>query len=243
MAEPLDQPLVVVALLESQQCVAQLFHGNKGLHPQKLFLEGTDEAFGAAVALRLPDEGRAGCHAQEAQFTLEVVAHILAAVIVTDSEHLGDPSRVATEMHPQPLTQRLQGFESGAASGGMDADTFGGVMVDGDEDGGGALGCGQITRGVRPPYIIGALSDDRAVVRLWPMYVAAVTPSSRERMSSSSPRRRRRVASVLRREEKRPCSLSELRPVSAPLCHGLGTGQSNLRVDWIGPESPPENPP
>ena len=67
-----DQPLAVVAVPEGEQGLAELFQCGEVLHPEELFFERADEAFGTAVALRLPHEGRAAGDAQEAQFGLEV---------------------------------------------------------------------------------------------------------------------------------------------------------------------------
>ena len=56
---PLDEPVLVVAFQEGEQREAQVFDGRQALHPEQLFLERTDEAFRAAVALGLTDEGGA----------------------------------------------------------------------------------------------------------------------------------------------------------------------------------------
>ena len=56
--EPFDQSLFVVALAEFFQRFGQLLQSREVPHPEKLFLEGAEEAFDAAVAFRLADEGR-----------------------------------------------------------------------------------------------------------------------------------------------------------------------------------------
>ena len=52
----LDQPPLVVAVLEGHQSQSELLDGLKGLDPQQLFFERPDEALGYTVALGLPDK-------------------------------------------------------------------------------------------------------------------------------------------------------------------------------------------
>jgi hypothetical protein len=46
-----DQPSGVVAFAEREQRLAQILDRVEGLHPQEIFLQGSDEAFGTAIAL------------------------------------------------------------------------------------------------------------------------------------------------------------------------------------------------
>ena len=50
-AMPFDQPSGVVALAERVQRLAQILDRVEGLQPQEIFLQGSDEAFGTAIAL------------------------------------------------------------------------------------------------------------------------------------------------------------------------------------------------
>ena len=43
---PFDQPSGVVALAEREQRLAQILDRVESLHPQEIFLQGSDEAFG-----------------------------------------------------------------------------------------------------------------------------------------------------------------------------------------------------
>ena len=52
-AESLDQPLLVIGLLEGAQRLLQVLDIRKVAHPQQLFLEGAEEPFDAAVPLGL----------------------------------------------------------------------------------------------------------------------------------------------------------------------------------------------
>ena len=58
VAVALDQPLLVVAVLEREQREAQLLDRLKRLHPEQLLLERADEALGTAVALGCGHERR-----------------------------------------------------------------------------------------------------------------------------------------------------------------------------------------
>ena len=52
-AEPLDQPLLVIGLLEGAQGLLQVLDIRAVPHPQQLFLEGAEEPFDARGAYRL----------------------------------------------------------------------------------------------------------------------------------------------------------------------------------------------
>src|SRR5919205_505673 len=165
---PPDQPLPVVALPESEQGLTEVFYGSEVLHPEELFFKGTDEAFGAAVPLWCPYEGGAAGDAEEAQLGLEMIAHELAAVIVSQSQPSGDLFAVGPEVGADALPQRLQGIEARAATGRMDAHALRREVVHRDEDRGGAF--------VRPaggrigaPHRIGPVRNDGAVVCLGAM--------------------------------------------------------------------------
>src|SRR5918911_1859101 len=95
---PADEPLAVVALPEGEQGLAQVLDGGEVLHPEELFFQGTDEALGAAVALRLPHEGRAAGDAEEAQLRLDQIAHELAAMIVPQRQPGGDLLAIGGEV-------------------------------------------------------------------------------------------------------------------------------------------------
>ena len=122
MAVALDQPLLVGAVLEREQREAQLLDRLERLHPEQLLLERADEALGAAVALGCGHKRRARADAEEAQFALEVVAEVLAAVVVAQAEPGGDARPVAAVVRPQPLAERLERLEARAGASRVDAD-------------------------------------------------------------------------------------------------------------------------
>src|SRR5918993_229665 len=110
---PLDQPGRVVGLAEVEQCETEFLDGVEGPHPKEIFLQGADEAFGAAIPLRRPDEGRRAVDAEEAQLLLEGVGHVLPAVVVAEGEAAGDPLAECPEAAAHALADRLAGPEAG----------------------------------------------------------------------------------------------------------------------------------
>ena len=64
---PREEPLVVVAVAEGEQGLAQVLDRGEVLPPEELFFTGADEALGTAVALRFPHEGLAAGDPQEAE--------------------------------------------------------------------------------------------------------------------------------------------------------------------------------
>src|SRR4051812_26952613 len=111
MAVAADEPLLVVGPLELPQGLDQLGHRGEGPNPQELLLESADEPLGTPVALRLPHEARRAGHAQEPQLPLEVVAEVVAAMVVADGQALGRLGLEPAEVLPDALPQRLQGLE------------------------------------------------------------------------------------------------------------------------------------
>src|SRR5215218_3061280 len=79
---PFDEPGRVVDLPKVEQRLSKLLDGVEGLLPQEVLLERADEALGTAVSLGSPHEGRRACDAQEAEFLLEGVGHVLRSMIV-----------------------------------------------------------------------------------------------------------------------------------------------------------------
>ena len=68
---PLEQPVPIKPILKVEQGLPQFLDSVEGSHPQELLLQCPDEALGHPVALRGPDEARAGLDAQERQLLLE----------------------------------------------------------------------------------------------------------------------------------------------------------------------------
>jgi hypothetical protein len=133
------------------------------LDPQQVRLEGADDALGAAVPFRCAHEGGRTRDAQERQFRLEGVRHVLACVIVPDAQAGGDLGREVTEALPHALADRLQRLEARGPASRMDAHALGRAVIAGHEHrdlplgrpGGGQIGA---------PHRVHPLRDDGAVV-------------------------------------------------------------------------------
>src|SRR3954454_2998750 len=85
----LDQPGRVVGLAELEQRLSEFLDGLEGPHPQQVLLQRADEPLGAAIAFRGADEGRRAIDAEERQFLLEVIRHVLGAVVVSHRQTAG----------------------------------------------------------------------------------------------------------------------------------------------------------
>ena len=86
----LHQPGGVGGFPEPEQGLMQFLHCADVSHPQEIFLEGTDESFGTAIALWGTHNDRRACHAEKAELSLEHIGHGLAAVVVTDGKTTGN---------------------------------------------------------------------------------------------------------------------------------------------------------
>src|SRR4051794_12225333 len=131
---PLDDPGLVVGLPEPLQCQPQLLDRLEAPQPQQVLLERADEPLGAAVALGLADEGRRALHAEEADLPLEVVADVLAAVVVAEPQPGGDIPAEGTVAPTDGLLEPAQGLASVGKPAGMDCQTLGRAMLGGDDD-------------------------------------------------------------------------------------------------------------
>jgi len=83
---PFNEPGFVVKIAEFQQGLSEFFDVFEVLDPKQVLLECPDEAFGASIALGSADERRRAFDAQEADLSLEIIGHILAAVIVAQEQ-------------------------------------------------------------------------------------------------------------------------------------------------------------
>jgi hypothetical protein len=69
----------------------------------------------------------------EGNIPLEVIGHVLRAVIMADGQTAGDRSGEPAEMLPHALADRLQSLEAGGPYMRMNTDAFGGGVIDGNE--------------------------------------------------------------------------------------------------------------
>src|SRR5215210_6339397 len=162
---PGDEPSGVVVGDEIPQRAAKLFDGVEGVHPKEVLLQGADEAFRDAVALRLADEGRRALDAEEPDLALEVARHVVRAVVVAQGEPLGDAAADRAEVAQAALTDRLERLEAVAGRGGVAADALAGAVVDRDEDARLSLGQGDGLGHVGAPHHVHRGGGDGAVMR------------------------------------------------------------------------------
>src|SRR4051794_26732696 len=162
-AVALDQPGRIVGFPEPEQRLPQLLDGLEGPHPEQVFLQRADEALGTAIAFWCPHEGGRTLDAEEGQFFLEMIGHVLRAVVVAHGQTAGDCLGEPTEMLPHALADWLQGLEAGGPGMRVDADAFGGAVIDCDEYRGLAF-AGDRRRQVGTPHRINPFRDDGAVV-------------------------------------------------------------------------------
>ena len=146
VAVPLDDPGLVVGLPEGEECQAQLLDGVEAADPQQVLLQHPDEALGAAVPFRLPNERRRAFDAEKADLGLEVVADILTAMVVAEPKAGCDALGEAAMALADGLLDRLEGLEAIGAAAGVDADRAGSVCLDRFS---GLLG--GVSAGFRPP--------------------------------------------------------------------------------------------
>jgi hypothetical protein len=163
---PLDQPGRVVCFPERKQRLTQLLDRFEASNPEQVLLQRADEPFGAAIAVRRADESGRAFDAQEREFLLEVVRHVLRSVIVPHREPAGDVGGEAAEIPPHALTDRFQGLKPRGLRIGVDTDAFSGAMIHRDEHGRRAL-AGERGRQIGAPHGVDRLRNDGAVVAAW----------------------------------------------------------------------------
>src|SRR5881296_4057913 len=118
---PTEDPGFVVLPTEVLQGESELLDGLEGSDPQDLLLDGAHEALGDAVAFRSAHEARAGFDAEPADLGLKVVAHVLAAVVVSQRQAGGHAARQRAEDFSDALKDRLESLEAGSGLGRVDA--------------------------------------------------------------------------------------------------------------------------
>jgi len=107
VAQALDDPALVVPLAKFRQRAAQLLDVLEHPDPQQLLLQRANETFDATVAFRLAHQRGRRRHAQESDFGLIIVAHVLAAVIVPVADAR---RRAGAKAAPGFFDQQLLGF-------------------------------------------------------------------------------------------------------------------------------------
>src|SRR5436853_473878 len=94
---------------------------------------------------------------------LEVVGHVLTAVVVSQLEALDHARLEAAEVLAHALTYGLERLEAIRTLGGVDADTLRGAMIDSDKDGDLTISHGCYRGQVRAPHLVDPLGCDGAI--------------------------------------------------------------------------------
>ena len=163
---PGDEPGLVVAAREVLEGDPEFLDGVEGSHPQQVFLQRADEAFGDAVPLRFPDKGGRAHDAQEGQFLPKILRHVIGTAIVTHRQPIGGLGADGSEMAKHALADRFQCLEAIAAPGGMDPDRLGVGVIDRDEDARDALSGGDGLGHAGSPDGVHRVGDDGAIMGL-----------------------------------------------------------------------------
>lgn len=161
---PLDEPSFVVKSRPALDCKPHLLGVPEGSRPEKLLFQRTKESLDAAVALRRPNERRAGGDAEEVQLLLEGVADVLASVVMSNNQASGDLFAVGAKPFTDALTDRLKRFKTGGPLGRMDAHAFCRAVIHRGEDRDRAF-LERVDAGrIGAPHLIGSLRNDRPVM-------------------------------------------------------------------------------
>ncbi len=161
-----DQPGCIVGVLERQQGLTQFFDRFEVSYPEKVLLQGADEPLGTAVALGRSDEGRRTLDAEECDLLLEMLGHVLRPVVMAHRETTGAALCEPAEMPAHALADRFQRLEAGGPRVCVDANAFGGAMINRDEHRGLTF-AGKRRRQISPPHGVHRRGDDGAVMIAW----------------------------------------------------------------------------
>ncbi len=134
--------------------------------PQQLLLERPEEAFDTTIAFRLANECRRRLDSQKGEFVLEVIAHELRTVIVTESEPFGGAAPEAAEVLTDALAEGFESLEARGTLNGMNAHTLGRAMVHGGEDRDLAVVEGDGCRGIDASHPVGTIGGDGSTMGL-----------------------------------------------------------------------------
>ena len=160
---PLAQPACVVSLHELAEFLGQILDGVEVTDPQDLLLDRADQPLGHAISLWLAHERRRTLDAEEAYFSLEVRGGVVRAVVVPQDETFRAAGVETSKAPCGGLTHRLQRSPAVWAAIDMEAEDFGGAVVD-DEEEVDAPFAGHRLGHVRSPERVHAVRHDGAAV-------------------------------------------------------------------------------
>jgi hypothetical protein len=100
VAVTLDDPVLVIEAPGVDQRHSQFLDRVEVSYPEQVLLPCADESLGTSVALR--HEGRRVLDPQKAEFSLEIIGHLVGAVVGPKLEPQGDLRPVLTETLSYP---------------------------------------------------------------------------------------------------------------------------------------------
>src|SRR5438132_10875787 len=165
MAEPLDEPLGVVARDELADDPPRLGETLEAMEIEALLLQRSHKALDDTIALRLADVRRRDGHPEPLHLVDPRIGDVLRAPVAADPESAGDVLRETAEHLAHALPQRLERGPAIADLRGMPAHELVDAVIDGAEEPAPAVLLGVETRRVRAPHLIRARGGDRAGVR------------------------------------------------------------------------------
>ena len=164
---PVPVPLAQLACVASPHELAkfpgQILDGVEVPDPQDLLLDRADQPLGHAISLRLPHERRRTLDAEEAYFALEVRSGVVRAVVVPQDETFRAAGVETSEVPCGGLAHRFQRRPAVWAAIDMEAEDFGGAVVDDEEEVDAALVSHRLGH-VRSPDCVHKIRHDGAVV-------------------------------------------------------------------------------
>src|SRR5215475_8433127 len=180
MAEPLDEPLGVVARDELADDTTRLGEALEAMEIEALLLERPHEPLDHAIALRLADVRRRDRHPQPLHLVDPRIGDVLGAPVAPNPESAGDVLREAAEHLAHTLTERLEYGPAIAELRSVPADELVHAVIDGAEEPAPPVRLGVEPRRVGAPHLIRACRGDRAGVRR--IAIRRSEPPGREQM-------------------------------------------------------------
>ena len=166
IAQALDDTALVVTLTKFRRRAPQFLHVLEYLDPQQLFFQRANEPFNATVTFRLTHERWGRLHAQEGDFSLLVVVHVLTTVIVPVTDARSRPGAETAAVIAHSLPQWFQSVEACGFIGRMQAHIFRGAVIHRDEHHHLAFLDGGRHGVVAGPDFVRLRGDDRARMRI-----------------------------------------------------------------------------
>lgn len=105
---PLDQPLLIIKKQPVEERLAELLHRLERAHPYEWLFQRPKEPLCHAVAFWGTDKCRTRRDAQKSEFGLEIVIHILTAMIMPHLQVRRSAGRDGPKLLAHPLANRLQ---------------------------------------------------------------------------------------------------------------------------------------